>query len=239
MSRTNRILIVVTNVGEYQKVGYRTGLWLSELTHFWDVAEKAGYRMDIASPSGGYVPIDPESLMLQEVGHVVGMDGTVHKHYEDRDFMNRLGATMKVADADPAAYDAIYMTGGHGVCFDFPRSEALANLTAKFYESGKIVSAVCHGPAGLLEVKLSGGEYLINGKDLTGFSWAEEELVKREKAVPYSLEEELKKRGAKYSKASIPFKSYVVEDGLLITGQNPASAEAVGEALVKRLEEFR
>jgi putative intracellular protease/amidase len=73
MSRTNRILIIVTNVGEYQKVGFRTGLWLSELTHFWDVAEKAGYRMDIASPSGGYVPIDPESLMLQEVGHVVGM----------------------------------------------------------------------------------------------------------------------------------------------------------------------
>ena len=150
--------------------------------------------------------------------------------------MNRLVDTMRVADADPSAYDAIYMTGGHGVCFDFPKSEALAKVTAGFYESGKVVSAVCHGPAGLLEVKLSGGEYLIDGKDLTGFSWKEEELAKREKAVPYSLEEELKKRGARYSKASIPFKSYVVEDGLLITGQNPASAGAVGEAVVKRLK---
>lgn len=239
MTGTHKILIIVTNVGDYEKVGYRTGLWLGELTHFWDVAEKAGCQMDIASPSGGYVPIDPESLILQEAGHLVGMEGKVHKHYEDRAFMNRLVDTMKVADADPATYDAIYMTGGHGVCFDFNKSVDLAKLTAKFYELGKIVSAVCHGPAGLLEVKLSGGDYLISGKKLTGFSWKEEELAKREKAVPYSLEEELKKRGASYSKSSIPFKSYVVEDGRLITGQNPASAEGVGEAVVKGLKETK
>ncbi len=237
MPRTGRILIIVTNVGEFEKVGFRTGLWLSELTHFWDVVEEAGYQMDIASPSGGYVPIDPESLMLQEAGHLAGMNGKVHEHYEDRDFMNRLVDTMRVADADPSTYDAIYLTGGHGVCFDFPRSEALAEVTTRFYESSKVVSAVCHGPAGLLEVRLSGDEYLIKGKDLTGFSWKEEELAKREKAVPYSLEEELTKRGARYGKASIPFTSHVVEDGLLITGQNPASAGAVGEAVVKRLKE--
>jgi putative intracellular protease/amidase len=232
----NRALAIVTNVGEYEKVGYRTGLWLGELTHFLDVAEEAGCPVDIASPSGGYVPIDPESLMLQEVGHVVGLEGKVHRRYEDRAFMDRLVNTMKVADADPAAYGAVYMTGGHGVCFDFPKSAALANLTARLYESGKVVSAVCHGPAGLLEVRLSGGEYLVKGKDVTGFSWREEEVAKREKAVPYNLEEELKKRGAKYSKSSVPFKSYVVEDGLLITGQSPASAAAVGEAVVKRLK---
>lgn len=179
MAGTNRILIIATNVGDYEKVGFRTGLWLSELTHFWDVAEKAGYQMDIASPLGGYVPLDPESLIVQEVGHAIGMEGKVHKHYEDRAFMNRLVDTMKIADADPVAYDAIYMTGGHGVCFDFPKSEPLAKLTTTFYESGKIVSAVCHGPSGLLEVKLSGGEYLINGKEVTGFSWKEEELAKR------------------------------------------------------------
>lgn len=232
---TKKILAIVTNIGEYEKVGYRTGLWLGELTHFWDVATKAGFQVDIASPSGGYVPIDPESLMIQGIGHALGMPGNVHKHYEDRAFMDRLLDTTKVGDADPAAYDAIYMTGGHGVCFDFPKSEALATVTAKFFEAGKIVSAVCHGVAGLLEVKLSTGEHLISGKKLTGFSWKEEELAKREKAVPYNLEEELKKRGANYSKSSIPFKSFVVEDGLLITGQNPASAEGVGEAVVKRL----
>jgi putative intracellular protease/amidase len=230
----NRILTVVTNVGEYEKVGYRTGLWLGELTHFWDVAEGAGFGLNIASPSGGYVPIDPESLMLQELGHAVGLGGPVHKRYEDRAFMDRLKDTMRVADADVAKYDAIYLTGGHGVCFDF-RTPALAELTARFWEAGKVVSAVCHGPAGLLEVKV-GGEYLVKGKDVTGFSWAEEGLAKREKAVPYNLEEELKKRGAKYGKATLPFVSHVVEDGILITGQNPASAAGVGEAVVKKLK---
>ncbi|QEH38033.1 Molecular chaperone Hsp31 and glyoxalase 3 [Aquisphaera giovannonii] len=236
MARSNRLLIIVTNVGEYEKVGYRTGLWLGELTHFWDVAEEAGFQMDIASPAGGYVPIDPESLMLQEAGHAVGLGGEVHEHYEDRAFMDRLTDTRPVADVHAADYDAIYLTGGHGVCFDFPRSEPLAKLTADFWEAGKVVSAVCHGPAGLLEVK-RGGEHLIAGKALTGFSWTEEGLAKRDKAVPYSLEDELKKRGARYSKSTIPFKGYVVEDGLLITGQNPASAARVGEAVVRRLKE--
>src|SRR5262245_46460718 len=158
MPETNRILIIVTNVGEYEKVGYRTGLWLGELTHFWDVAEGAGFQMDIASPSGGYVPIDPESL-----AHAVLEEGGTEGRYQDRAFMNRLKDTMKVADAAVTAYDAIYMTGGHGVCFDF-ESPDLAKLTASFREAGKIVSAVCHGPAGLLEVKLPSGEYLIVGK---------------------------------------------------------------------------
>ncbi len=230
----NRILTVVTNVGEYEKVGYRTGLWLGELTHFLDAVEKSGFQCDIASPKGGYVPIDPESLMLQELGHAVGLGGPVHRRYEDRAFMDRLKDTMKVADADVGKYDAIYMTGGHGVCFDFD-SPDLANLTARFWEAGKVVSAVCHGPAGLLEVKV-GGAYLVKGKDVTGFSWAEEGLAKRDKAVPYNLEEELKKRGARYGKAALPFVSHVVEDGRLLTGQNPASAAAVGEAVAKNLK---
>lgn len=234
MPATNRILIVVTNVGEYEKVGYRTGLWLGELTHFWDVAEKAGFAMDIASPAGGYVPIDPESLAASVV-----KEGGTDERYRDRVFMDRLQNTRKVSEADPANYDAIYMTGGHGVCFDFPRSEALATQTAAFWQAGKIVSAVCHGPAGLLEVRLPGGEPLIQGKKLTGFSWAEEGKVGRDDAVPYNLEEELKKRGADYSKAWLAFGSHVVEDGNLITGQNPASAAAVGEAVVKRLREGR
>ncbi len=235
MGITNRILTIVTNVGEYERVGFRTGLWLAELTHFWDVAEEAGYTLDIASPAGGYVPLDPESLMTQELGHALGFRGKVHKRYEDRAFMDRLGSTTKVADADVADYDAIYLTGGHGVCFDFPKSQALATLIRRFYESDKVVSTVCHGAAGLLEVKLTDGRYLVDGRKLTGFSWREEVLAKREKAVPYNLEEELKKRGAQYSKGTIPFTKHIQGDGLLITGQNPASAKAVGEAVVHAL----
>lgn len=237
MAGARRILIVVTGAREYRKVGYRTGLWLSELTHFWDVGEKAGVGMEIVSPSGGFVPIDPESLILQEMGHALGIDGAVHKRYEDREFMDRLADVKAVSDADAGDYDAIYLTGGHGVCFDFPESEPLANLIARFWESGKIVSAVCHGPAGLLEAKLGDGSYLVDGKNLTGFSWKEEQLAKRAEAVPFCLEDELKRRGANYSKSSVPFKSFVIEDDRLITGQNPASAAGVGEAVVKWLSE--
>jgi putative intracellular protease/amidase len=236
MAATQRILIIVTNAGEFEKVGYRTGLWLAELTHFWDVAEQAGYRMDIASPSGGWVPIDPESLITTEMGAAIGFKGSLHKRYQDRAFMDRLKATLNVADLDPMPYEAIYMTGGHGVMFDFPDSDALARLTAGFHDSGKIVSAVCHGPCGLLNVKLGNGRYLIEGRKLTGFSWKEEVAAKRDEAVPFSLEDELRKRGATYSAATIPFASHVVEDGRLITGQNPMSARAVGKAVVSKLQ---
>jgi putative intracellular protease/amidase len=235
---TGRILIIVTNADEFEKAGFRTGLWLGELTHFWEVAEEAGYQMDIASPSGGKIPIDPESLIATELGVAIGLKGDLAKRYEDKAFMNLLDNTLKVSEVDPAAYDALYMAGGHGVMFDFPKSKALAELTARFYESSKVVSAVCHGPCGLLEVKLSNGENLLKGKEVTGFSWKEEVVAKRDDAVPFSLEEELKKRGARYDKALVPFASHVVEDGLLITGQNPGSAHAVGKAVVKKLKKM-
>ncbi|MFI0468952.1 type 1 glutamine amidotransferase domain-containing protein [Saccharopolyspora sp. 5N102] len=230
MAKTNRILIIVTNVSEYRKVGMRTGLWLGELTHFWDVAEKAGFSMDIASPKGGTIPIDPESLS-HEVLSELGTD----KRYHDRKFMDLLEDTKKISDVNLDDYDAIYLTGGHGVMFDFPQTEDLENLMARFYETGRVVSTVCHGATGLLKVNLSSGEPLVKGKRVTGFSWPEEELANRADAVPYNLQEELKKLGADYSTADKPFETYVVEDGRLITGQNPGSAKAVGEAVVRQL----
>lgn len=225
-----KILIIVTNADEYQKVGLRTGLWLGELVHFWDVAEQAGFAMDIASPLGGKIPLDPESLtrqMLDDLG--------TRERYLDRAFMDRLEDTMKVSAANVDDYDAIYLTGGHGVMFDFRQSEDLEDLVAKFFETGRVVSTVCHGAAGLLNVTLGGGEPLVKGRRVTGFSWREEELAGREEAVPYNVQEELKKLGADYSTAAQPFASYVVEDGRLITGQNPSSARAVAEAVVKQL----
>lgn len=227
---TNKILIIVTNVGEYQAVGYRTGLWLGELTHFYDYVTDQGFTVDIAGPAGGYVPIDPESLAHEVLGEL-GTD----KRYHDREFMNLLEDTKKAGEVDVEDYDAIYFTGGHGVMFDFG-GEDLAAVTAKFYESGRIVSAVCHGPAGLLNVASSSGEPLIRGKNLTGFSWPEEEAAQRADAVPFSLQEELEKRGANYSIADKPFDTHVVEDGRLITGQNPGSARAVAEAVVAKLQ---
>ncbi|MBD0306366.1 MAG: hypothetical protein ICV76_07415 [Nitrospiraceae bacterium] len=112
-----KILIVVTNVPEYKKVGYRTGLWLGELTHFWDVAEQAGFSMDIASPSGGNVPLDPESL-----SHSVLADFGTDIIYEDRKYMDFLDNAKKLSDVKVDDYDAIYLTGGHGTMFDFLRA---------------------------------------------------------------------------------------------------------------------
>lgn len=226
-----KILIVVTNVREYEKVGYRTGLWLGELTHFWDAAQDAGYELEIASPSGGFVPLDPESL-----SHEFLSDLGTDKRYADRQFMNQLENTKKISDVRVEDYDAIYLTGGHGVMFDFPQTAELENLIARFYENNKVVSSVCHGACGLLEVKMKDGSYLIKGKRMTGFSWPEEVLAQRDQAVPFNLEEELKKRAANYVKASEPFQTYVIEDGNLITGQNPGSARAVAEAVIRKLQ---
>ncbi|WP_326633218.1 type 1 glutamine amidotransferase domain-containing protein [Streptomyces sp. NBC_01761] len=230
MAATKRILVIVTNVDEYKKSGMRTGLWLGELTHFWDVAEPSRFSMDIASPSGGKVPLDPESL-----SHEVLEELNTGKRYENRRFMDLLEDTKKISEVNVEDYDAIYLTGGHGVMFDFPQSQDLESLMAKFYETGRVVSTVCHGATGLLNVTLSDGEPLVKGKSVTGFSWPEEELANRAQAVPYNLQEELKRLGANYSTADEPFETYVVEEGRLITGQNPGSARAVAEAVVRQL----
>jgi len=236
MQKTNKILTIVTNVDEFQDTGARTGLWLSELTHFWKVAEDAGYEMDIASPLGGKIPLDPQGLIIAQIASATGLRGNLTRRYEDREFMDRLNETLRVEDAKVDHYDAIYLVDGHGTMYDFTHHEPLLTLTAEFYEKGKVVSSVCHGPSGLINVKLSNGEYLVKGKNVTGFSWAEERLAKRHKVVPYNLEEELKKRGANYSRAIFPFNSHIVVDGLLVTGQNPKSAKGVGKAVVRLLE---
>src|SRR5450759_499680 len=195
MADKKSILIIVTSAGKYEKVGFRTGLWLGELTHFWDVAKDAGFDLTIASIDGGHVPLDPESLAHDVLGQL-GTD----KRYADREFMNLLEDTMSVADVNVADY-----------------------------------AAICHGPAGLLNVRLSNGDYLVKDKDVTGFSWPEEELAQRGEAVPFRLQDDLKERGGKYTLADKPFDTYVVEDGRLITGQNPGSAKAVADAVVKQL----
>src|SRR5215469_6900230 len=151
-----KILVIVTNAGEYEKVGMRTGLWLGELTHFWDFAEQAGFSMDIASPSGGRIPLDPESLsheVLSELG--------TEKRYRNRRYMDLLENTKKVANVNLEDYDAIYLTGGHGAMFDFRQSKALETLMARFYETGRIVSTVADKP---WEVHVKDGR-LITGQN--------------------------------------------------------------------------
>lgn len=225
-----RILAVVTSTSSYDTVGYRTGLWLSELTHFYDVATKAGHEVVIASIEGGRVPLDPESLstlMLKQ--------GGTQDRYEDRAFMDLLENTPSVESLSGESFDAVYLTGGHGVMYDFPTSSALAERIMRTDAEGGVVAAVCHGPAGLIGAEYPDGRPFLDGRKVTGFSWPEEKLVRRDKAVPFRLDKRLKERGAAYAKALRPMASKVVVDGRLVTGQNPTSAGDVADAVNKLL----
>jgi putative intracellular protease/amidase len=226
---TKRILNVVTNVGHYDDPSHPTGLWLSELTHAWHVFDEARFEQTIISPKGGKVPLEPRALKFPNY------DKTAKAWFNDPAKMALLENTLSPEQVNSADYDAIYFTGGHAVMYDFPDSEGLQKITRELYERGAVVSSVCHGYCGLLNTKLSDGTYLITGKHMTGFAWREEELAKVDKLVPYNAEEEAKKRGALYEKSVIPFKSYAVIDGNLVTGQNPGSAKETAKKVVSLL----
>lgn len=225
---TRKILVVLTSVEKYPDMNRATGLWLGEAVHFVKKVEAAGYEVDYVSPKGGYTPIDPHSLSMAEP--------VDWEWYQDKDFMNRLGKTLKASEVNPDDYAAIYYAGGHGVIWDFPDNAELQSISRKIYENGGVVSSVCHGAAGLLNIKLSNGSLLVKGKQLTGFSNEEEKLAELDKFVPFLTETELVARGALYKKAEEPWISFAVEDQRLITGQNPASGGAVADLLIKALE---
>jgi putative intracellular protease/amidase len=150
--------------------------------------------------------------------------------------MNRLGTTLKAREVKVEDYVAIYFVGGHGVLWDFPDNEALQVLSRKIYENGGIVSSVCHGAVGLLNITLSNGALLIKDKKVTGFSDEEERLAELDKFVPLMTETELKKRGAIYQKTQKPWDSFAIADQRVITGQNPASSGAVADLVIKQLQ---
>lgn len=218
-----RVLHVVSNVAHYADPSEPTGLWLSELTHAWDVFAAKGFEQRIVSPKGGLSPLEPRAL-----GWPL-LDASAKAWLADQARMALLSSTARPDEIDPAAYDAIYFTGGHAVMWDFPDSEGLQGITRAIWERGGIVSSVCHGYCGLLNTQLSDGRLLVAGKRLTGFSWTEEVLAGVAGKMPYNAEAEMKQRGALYGKALLPFVSHVVVDGRLVTGQNPGSAKATAK----------
>lgn len=216
---STRILLVATNVDRYEAdPSHPTGLWLSELTHAYDLFAERGFEQTIVSPSGGRVPLEPRSLRFPSYGR------SARAWHGDPARMALLDDTPNPEQIDAADYDAIYFTGGHAVMFDFPGSEGLQRITREIFERGGVVGAVCHGYCGLLDTRLSDGSHLVAGRSITGFSWREEVLAGVAKLVPYNVEERMRERGARYSKALLPFVSNAVVDGRLVTGQNPGSA---------------
>ena len=222
-----RILVVLTSCEKYPSLNRATGLWLGEAVHFVNKVEAAGYAVDYVSPKGGYTPIDPHSLAMAEP--------VDWEWYQNKPFMNRLGATLSPEQVKASDYCCIYYAGGHGVVWDFPDNPDLQKLARDIYEGGGIVSSVCHGAVGLLNIKLSNDSLLVKGKKVTGFSNQEEKLAELDKHVPYLTENELKARGASYEKATEPWEAFAVEDQRVITGQNPASGGAVADLVIASL----
>lgn len=231
--RVSTILLIATGTGEYASGDLATGLWLSELTHIYHSARQQQYAITVASPEGGHVPVDPESLKPMV------LDKLSENYWNDPAFRYMLQHTERLEEIAEKTFDCIYLAGGHGTMYDFPDNLTLQSIVKNHYESGKTVAAICHGVCGLLNVKLSGGEYLVKNKKLTGFSWFEETVARRKKEVPFNLEEALKERGADYRKAFIPMTSYVVTDGNLITGENPFSSEEIAKVIPEELKNLQ
>ena len=222
-----KVLCVVTSNNVKGSTGIPTGFWLSELTHPMAKLEESGIKTDIASIKGGKPPIDKDSLDMS--------DEVNNRYWNDEDFQRKYNNTLKLSDVNADDYDAIFFAGGHGVMWDFPDSEAVQRITREIYENGGIVSAVCHGPAALVNVKLSDDNYLVKNKNLTSFTNGEEEEVQATKIVPFLLESKLIEHGAKHE-AAANWSNHVIVDDRLVTGQNPASAASVGESIAKLLK---
>ncbi len=221
-----KVLIVVTSHAQLGNTGKATGYYLPEVTHPYEKLQKFGVQIDIASPQGGLAPMDERSRDLK--------DAVNRKLLNDPQFMKKITHTLKLKNIQAKDYKAVIFAGGHGTMWDFRDSQEVQKLSQAIYESCGIVAAVCHGPAALLDVKLSNGQYLIQGKAVTGFSNAEEAAVELTSVMPFLLEDEFEKRGAQFTAKPL-WQENVVVDGRLVTGQNPASAAAVGEAVMKGL----
>lgn len=216
-----RVAIVLTNHGQLGDTGRQTGFYLSEATHPYEVFVKAGYSVDFVSPKGGPAPMDG----------VDRSDSINAAFLADDVLVARTQATASMSRTDPAQYDAILFSGGHGTMWDFPDDAAVQAWARSVYEQGGVVAAVCHGPAALVNVRLSGGEYLVAGKDVSSFTDEEEVAVKLDTVVPFPLESTLRSRGARFVEAP-KFEPKVAVSGRLVTGQNPASATGVAKAVV-------
>lgn len=224
-----KIMIVNTSATEYVNTGKPTGLWLGELVHFYDMFNNDDFEIDLFNTAGGRIPIDPVSLSKTMTDH------TTQSYYEDQNFMKLLSEAKDISEADSSLYDCIYFTGGHGTMFDFPGNPYIQKAVLDVYKNGGVVSAVCHGVCALLNVRNEAGNYFVANKKITGFSNFEEKLARRTKYVPFLLETSLAGHGADYSKAVLPFKSYVVTDGRVVTGQNPQSPKELARKVLEIL----
>ncbi len=224
-----RILMVLTSHSALGNTGEKTGFWVEEFATPYYVLVDGGAEITIASPKGGQPPVDPKSELAD------AQTPATKRFYSDNVLIDKVAHSLKLRDIKQDDYDAVFYPGGHGPLWDLATDKTSIKLIEAFYNNQKPIAFVCHAPAALINVKAINGEPLVKGKHLTGFSNTEEEAVKLTEVVPFLLEDELTKHGAHYSKGA-DWESYVKQDGLLITGQNPGSSEAVAELILETLE---
>ncbi|WP_432204384.1 type 1 glutamine amidotransferase domain-containing protein [Cetobacterium somerae] len=224
-----KILMVVTSHDSLGNTGKKTGIWLSEFTEPYFGFLDNNVEIVIASPKGGTTPIDPNSLkeeaLNESTNRYLNLENKVLEH------------TVSLEKINFQEFDGIFYPGGHGPMWDLSEDEKNAELVSNFYNSGKIVAAVCHGPAALIKGKKASGESLLKNKKVTGFSNLEEKAVNLEKVVPFLLEDKLTELSNNhYEKTDVLFAPYIIQDGFLLTGQNPASALPLVEKFLELLK---
>jgi putative intracellular protease/amidase len=222
-----KILMVLTSHDQLGNTGRKSGFWLEEFAAPYFVFRDAGAELTLASPKGGQPPIDPKSDLPEN------QTPAMARFKQDATVKQALARTVKLADMKAEDFDSIFYVGGHGPMWDLVDNPDSIALIESFYSSGKPVAAVCHASAVLHRVTYQGSP-LVNGKRVTGFTNSEEEAIQLTNVVPFLVEDELKRMGGLYEKAA-DWKSFVIVDGGLITGQNPASSTAAARALLKLL----
>jgi len=223
-----KILMVLTSHDRLGDTGHKTGFWLEEFAAPYYVFKDAGAEVVLASPKGGQPPLDPKSDAPD------AQTAATVRFNEDADALSALAGTLRLKDVVDGEFDAVFYPGGHGPLWDLAEDADSIRLIEQAFSAGKPVAAVCHGPAVFRHTRGALGEPLVKDKRVTGFSNEEEAAVGLADVVPFSLEDALKKNGARYERGPL-WQSYVVVDGRLVTGQNPASSEAAAEDVVRLL----
>lgn len=223
-----KILMVLTSHEQLGDTGLKTGFWLEEFAAPYYVFKDAGALLTLASPQGGQPPIDPKSTAEES------QTEATRRFNDDSATQRALATTVPLSEIDASDYDALFYPGGHGPLWDLAEDTLSIALIERFLEQGKPVAAVCHAPAVLRHPKGNDGKPVVSGKRVTGFSNSEETAVQLNDVVPFLVEDMLTANGGHYTSAD-DWMSHVEIDGLLITGQNPASSEATARALIERL----
>ncbi|MDN3594251.1 type 1 glutamine amidotransferase domain-containing protein [Zunongwangia endophytica] len=224
-----KVLFVLTSHEDLGETGEKTGFWIEEFAAPYYLLKDKGFQITLASPKGGQPPLDPKSESPD------AQTTATKRFYKDEATQNVLAETLKLATVDQEDFDAVFYPGGHGPLWDLAEDKNSIALIEDFYNHNKPVAAVCHAPGVFKNTKNADGSSLVEGKKVTGFTNEEEEAVQLTNVVPFLVEDMLKKNGGVYSKKEA-WTPYAVEDGLLITGQNPASSEKVAEILAQRLK---